>query len=250
MQTERLGIELRMADSETTGIREENQEPTEVSEGRIMINFVQSAGQTQTSSVLFGLPNTAGNCIVVFLAAFNTGGGGTPTTVTDTQGNTYTQVGGVQLGANSGNYSQVFIAKNIIGGAANTVSYSPSGFGTLRVMLIAEYTGASKTGPVRSNASMYSSGAGTKTVTLTTVISDLVILETVEMNFLNITPPTGFTHRQGAGSSPGEEDLYDGPAGASGTNPFSVVTTDSGGGSLWGIVLQPQRAGYSYAFEC
>jgi hypothetical protein len=214
------------------------------------IIYVQSAGQTQTNSLLFANPNTAGNCIVVFLAAFNTGGGGTPTTVTDTQGNTYTQVGGVQLGANSGNYSQVFISKNIIGGASiNTVSYSPTGYGTLKVMMVAEYSGASTTNPVRSNASSYSFGPGTKSVTLTTTLADLVILSTVEMSAPNTTTPTGFTTRNGGGSPPGSENLYDGPPTSAGTNPYAIVTTDAGGGTLWGIALKSQSAGFSYVFE-
>jgi hypothetical protein len=215
-----------------------------------MITFVQSVGQTQVNLIVFASPNTAGNCIVVFLAAFNTGGGGTPTTVTDTQGNTYTQVGGVQLGANSGNYSQVFIAKNIIGGASlNTVSYAPTGYGTLKVMIAAEYSGASTTNPVRANASVYSFGPGTKSVTLTTTLADLVILSTVEMSSGNTTVPTGFTVRQGGGSPPGSENLYDGPPTSAGTNPYAIVTTDAGGGTLWGVVLRPQSAGFSYVFE-
>jgi hypothetical protein len=213
-----------------------------------MSSFVQVTSQTQTNSVLFTNPNAAGNCIVVFVAAFNTGGGGTPITVTDTQGNTYLSVGGIQVGANSGNYSQVFIAANIIGGAANTVSYSPTGFGTLKNLMAVEYSGASKTSPVRSEASAYSGGAGTKSVTLNTRVADLVILWTLEMPAVDTTPPAGFTTRVASGAlPPNVANLYDGPASGAGVNPYSVVDTDAAGGTLWGIVLGAGHA-YSYCF--
>jgi hypothetical protein len=217
------------------------------------ISFVQVTSQTQTNSAPpFTNPNAAGNCIVVFVAAFNTGGGGTPITVTDTQGNTYVAVGGIQIGANSGNYSQVIVAANIIGGAANTVSYSPTGFGTLKNIMAVEYSGASKTSPVRSEDSSYSGGAGTKTVNLNSHVADLVVLFTLEMQDTFTTPPAGFTTRVASGAlPPNVANLYDGPASGAGVNPYAVVDTDAAGGTVWGVVLMPlANKGYSYAFEC
>jgi hypothetical protein len=209
------------------------------------ITYIQSQAQSQVSSVTFSGPTTAGNTIVVGIADFNNGGSEPAYAVTDSQGNVYTAVAPAQQGANAGNRSQVFVARNIIGGA-NTVSYTP-GFGTVRILIAAEYTGASRTAPVRDADSSYSSGAGTKSVTLTTKISDLVVLFTVEMIPADTTPPVGFTLRDGAGNPLGM-NLYDGPASGTGTNPYPVTTTDASGGTLWGVVLGNNLA-RCYIFE-
>jgi hypothetical protein len=208
-----------------------------------MPTYVQNISQTQTNSIIFLSPNTAGNCIVVFCGEFNTGGSPPAFGVTDSQGNTYVAVGPEQLGANSGNRTQVFIATNILGGAANTVTYSP-GFGTLRNLMAVEYSGASKTSPVRSEASAYSGGAGTKTVNLNTHLNDLVVLFTLELQDSLTTPPAGFTTRVASGAGlPNVLNLYDGPATGAGTNPYSFVTTNAGGGTVWGVALaQASRA--------
>lgn len=212
------------------------------------IAYVQSAVQPAPGSATFINPNAAGNCIVVFIAAFNTGGGGSAPTVSDTQGNTYTQVGGVQLGANSGNWSIVFVAKNIIGGAGNAVTYSTTGFGTLKDLVVAEYSGAGLNAPILSTASTYVGVAGTISVSILTRPSDLVILFCVEDGGpAGTTPPAGFTFRNGAGALPAF--IYDGPPAGAGTNPYAIVTTNPGGGSLWAIALDNPTTPRSYNFE-
>lgn len=184
----------------------------------------------------------------MFIAAFNTGGGGSAPTVSDTQGNTYTQVGGVQLGANSGNWSIVFIAKNIIGGAGNSVTYSTSGFGTLKTLIVAEYSGAGLNAPVLANASTFVGSAGTISVPLLTRPSDLVILFTVECGGVaGTTPPAGFVFRNATGAIPSV--IYDGPPVGAGTNPYAIVTTQAGGGTLWAIALDNPTTPRSYNFE-
>lgn len=211
------------------------------------LTFIQSVLLSQSQTVTFGSPNTAGNCIVVLIAAFNTGGGGSSPTVTDTQGNTYVPVGGAQIGA-PGNWSVVFVAKNIIGGASNTVSYNTFGFGTLRDLAAMEYSGAGINSPILASVSTFVGVAGTISVNLLTRTGDLVLLFTVECGGPSLTtPPAGFTLRNSVGAIP--IAIYDGPPTSAGTNPYAIATTYGGGGTLWCIALDNPTTPRSYIFE-
>jgi len=76
--------------------------------GRPFLLFKGSA-QAQTASLNFGGANTAGNCIIVYIAAFNTGGGSIAT-VTDTQGQHVYEDRATLVGAGE-DYSETWIAK-------------------------------------------------------------------------------------------------------------------------------------------
>jgi hypothetical protein len=204
--------------------------------------FVQGIAQSQMATVTFSGPTTAGNCILVFLAQYNTGGGGIPATITDTDGNFYVFVGS-QVGA-AGNWTQVFVAKNIIGGVSTTVSNSSFGFGTLRDLIAIEYSGSSKSLPIRSDASSYVSPAGANSVTLTYRTGDLIVLFDSGQGI--ITPPVGYTLRESTGAIAAY--AYDGPALSSGTSPISI-TSDTGDNMLWGVVLGSPATNRAYIFE-
>ncbi len=108
--------------------------------------FVQKATQTTTTianpSVAFSSSNTAGNCIIVDVLGSEVFGGHGTWTPSDSQGNTYTQIGTRPL---VNNYSAwQFVALNIAAGANTvTVTYSDPGalISYLTTFAIQEYSG-------------------------------------------------------------------------------------------------------------
>jgi hypothetical protein len=125
-------------------------------------------------SLAFANPNTAGNCIIVSLDFGSSFPVVTPT-VSDSQGNTYTQI---QFGhpGGSGVFGGTWIAFGIAAGA-NTVTVSLSGAGvpgTSIAIAISEYTGG--TAVDAYNAS-FLVGAGTNNLSVTTTAAgDLLYL--------------------------------------------------------------------------
>jgi hypothetical protein len=204
-----------------------------------LVAFVQTVFGNGFASATTGLTfpgnNVAGNSIVAFIAAFNTGGGGAPN-VFDTQGNPYLSVGPLQIGVNSGNFTQCFIAKNIKPGP-NTFKDSNGGFGTLRNVIVAEYV-ADAVNPLLSENSIFQAGTAPIPVALNVRPGNLVVLCPVVPGVLTV--PSGFTQRANLGAI--TSYMYDKIV-TSDSSPFSISTTDVGGGSLWGMVLGNQAFG-------
>ena len=122
--------------------------------------FVQAAAGTTSASakslsVAFSANTAAGDLILV---GFDFSAGATPSSVTDSQGNTFAQVG-TQLTSAGGSRSVVYYTKNIKGGADTvTVNLSANAGGI--ELYLTEYSGIDKTNPI--DAEVGSSGsAGT-----------------------------------------------------------------------------------------
>lgn len=97
--------------------------------------YVQSIQSTSTGSLTFGSANTAGNLIVAVNSCFSET---LATSVTDSQSNTYVQIGTQAFGNGS---LRVFAAASIAGGASNIVTFNgASTGGGDNSFIIAEYT--------------------------------------------------------------------------------------------------------------
>jgi hypothetical protein len=124
----------------------------------VLVQSAPSASLTGSSSgtVSFGAANTAGDTIVLFLRF----GGTTISSVTDNQSggsNTYTSVlGPTPWGVAPGSTdrsAQVFVAKNIRGGSALTITVNLAGSSTHHIYMVAlEYSGVDHTNPVNATA--------------------------------------------------------------------------------------------------
>ena len=123
------------------------------------VGFVQAAaGRTSASaesfSVAFSANTVAGDLILV---GFDFSSSATPSSVTDSQGNTFTAVG-TQLISPGGARSMVYYAKNIKGGA-DTVTVSLALSAASIELYLTEYSGIDRTSPIDAQAGS-SGGAG------------------------------------------------------------------------------------------
>ncbi|MGB6723830.1 MAG: choice-of-anchor D domain-containing protein, partial [Terracidiphilus sp.] len=130
-------------------------------------SFVQetaSATSASANSLALSFPAStfAGDLILV---GFDFSAGITPSSVTDSQGNTFTQVG-AQLASPAGAQSVVYYAKNIKGGA-DTVTVTLSAASAVIELYLTEYSGMDLTNPIDAqvgasgSAGPVSSGAAT-----------------------------------------------------------------------------------------
>jgi hypothetical protein len=122
-------------------------------------SFVQEAASTTSGSansltLSFAANTFAGDLILV---GFDFSAGTTPSSVTDSQGNTFTPVG-TQLPSPAGAQSVVYYAKNIKGGA-DTVTVTISANATFIELYLTEYSGIDRTNPIDAQAGA-SGGAG------------------------------------------------------------------------------------------
>jgi hypothetical protein len=137
--------------------------------------FVQAvandaSGTASSLSLSFPQNTVAGDLIVV---GFDFDTSATPSSVSDSQGNTFTQVG-TQLTSPGGDRSRVYYAKNITGGA-DTVTVNFSADSSWIEIYLTEYSGVDQTNPIDAqagasgNAGQVSSGNAT-----TTVVGDVI----------------------------------------------------------------------------
>jgi len=136
----------------------------------VAFSFLQvAAGATPGAAKAFSLSfpgsTVAGDLILV---AFDFDTNSTPSSVTDSQGNTFTEVG-TQLTSPGGARSRVYYAKAIKGGA-DTVTVNLSANSAWIEMYLTEYSGVDQVNPVDAqsgasgNTGAVSSGSATTTV--------------------------------------------------------------------------------------
>jgi len=106
-----------------------------------------TTGTASTLALSFPKNTTAGNLILV---AFDFDTNATPSTVTDSQGNVFTQVGS-QLTSPGGARSRVYFAQNIKGGP-DTITVTLSANSAWIELYVSEYSGASSVSPIDSQA--------------------------------------------------------------------------------------------------
>lgn len=199
------------------------------------VAFVQSEKQTGhnagSAAKAFTSNNTAGNCLVVAVGVWKSGGGFNDPTVTDTLGNTY-----VKLLATPRNTScaYLFVAYNCAAGA-NTVTVNVGTTSDID-FAIHEYSGVATVTARDQIAS--GSRNNTKTIlagTIQTQFANEVVFSFAydqQNGTQTFTPSAGWTARQQT-SNPGAESLasYDQVVSATGsfTNTITISGTTSNG---------------------
>jgi chitodextrinase len=130
----------------------------------VQIAATSSSAATNSLSLSFGSTTTAGNLILI---GFDFDTNSTPSSITDSQGNTFTEVG-TQLTSPGGARSRVYVAKNIKGGS-DTITVNLTANSAWIELYISEYSGVDTVNPVDAqagasgNAGSVSSGVATTT---------------------------------------------------------------------------------------
>lgn len=142
---------------------------------------VQAAG-----SGVFGSNVTAGNVILAF-ATVTANAAGPTVAISDTQGNTYTQVGSYASADNGANYLRLSIWKTTAGSSGpNTVSVTPTGSSPTASVGANEYQGIDA---VDQTTTVSSSAGGSGTINVSSD-RELVVVYGVNANLgVDIAPP-------------------------------------------------------------
>lgn len=116
------------------------------------IAFIQSrgvdGGSVTSAPLAFNSTTTAGSLVVV---GVRIGANGRTITVSDAQGNTYSQAG-TTIDDAQGDDNAIFYAPNIVGGTTDTVTIAISGAAATIRFAIHEYSGAATTSPLDQTA--------------------------------------------------------------------------------------------------
>ena len=194
-----------------------------------MYSYVQDTSGRGASpkSLTFGSNNTAGNLIVVGIAA--EGGGTTVSSITDTQGNTYTQAGTALYSASNDIEVWFAVAKS---SAANTVTVTQTS-GTIDVN-IAEYSGVN----TLDTSGGFTGGvsAVVPSVTLTTATNNELLYGFQGAAAVNYTAGSGFTGRSNSGNGFGIYYLAEDSNGNTNTAGSNTVTYTGSTESYGGMV--------------
>lgn len=136
--------------------------------------------------------HTTGNLIYVWV---NTQNGGVSGTVTDTAGNTYTQIGTpTQENPTGGtNWESQFYAKNITGNASNVVKFTASGIANYTAIAAYQVSGCDTVSPFVTSSTGTSSGGNPLTTGTLTLTGPSIILGGMESDTQNLTAGTGYT---------------------------------------------------------
>jgi len=149
----------------------------------------QSPSSAASLSLSFLTNTVAGDLIMV---AFDYDTNTVPSSVTDSQGNTFTQVGS-QLTSPGATRSVVYYAKNIKGGA-DTVTVNLSGTSAWLELYLSEYTGVNQTNPIDVQAGAAGSAGAVSSGNATTTAAGDIIYGSCVGDWV-CTAGTGFTAR-------------------------------------------------------
>jgi hypothetical protein len=197
------------------------------------------ASNTSTgTSLAYGNNKGLGNALFAFITYDNWGGSTDPTaSISDTQGNTWTQVG-TYLSYDPGKKgTAVFVAANAkLGANTVTLSIANSVFVNGVTLYIAEYSGVSASAPIDASGSQFLNSTSDPLVSLTlSSPNELAIIFWLELNG-SPTYPSSFVLRQTLPSS--LRTLSDGLVVGSGSQSFQVTTGGATGDKfLWVIAL-------------
>src|SRR6185437_7855165 len=193
--------------------------------------FVQATAskttQTGSASLAFSTDTKAGDVILI---GFNFDQSVTPSSVTDSQGNVYTEVG-TQLTTPGGVHGRVYYAKNIVGGP-DTVTVNLSGQADFLEMYLTEYSGADPNNPIDAQAGgTGTTGAVSSGNAATTASGDVIYGYCVSDAVC--TEGSGFTAR----STLVENLTEDGLVGSAGS--YAAIGTSNSGWLMQMVALRP-----------
>jgi len=157
------------------------------------VAFVQATANSSAAvssfSVSFSSNTTAGNLILI---GFDFSSNTAFSSISDSQGNTFTQAGG-QLTSPGGSSSRVYYANNIKGGA-DTITIKLSATSSFIETYLTEYTGVNQTVPVDVQAGSSGGAGSVSSGNATTTTAGDLIYGFCAADF-TCTVGTGFTSR-------------------------------------------------------
>ena len=142
------------------------------------VAFVQAAsngGNPATTTAIAAITVTAGNLLVVTVRASPASGAGT-LTVSDDQGNTYTQ--DLNPSFASGNITAQYSAPNCAG-ASTIVTFSITGTGRRIGIAVHEYSGAATSTPLDQTNSNAGTGTTATSGSVTTTVADEALVAAI-----------------------------------------------------------------------
>ena len=205
------------------------------------VSFVQVAanaasGTSSSLSASFSANTTAGNLILVGFNFFTT----TPSSVTDSQGNTFVEVGS-QLTSPGGARSRVYYAQNIKGGA-DTVTVKLAGKTTSFEVYLTEYKGVNTTGPIDAQAGATGgSGSVSSGSVTTTAAGEMIYAYCVGDSACTVG--SGFTPRSTLRSNL----IEDKPAASAGS--YAATASANAGWTMQLVALKPASSGQQPALS-
>ena len=193
--------------------------------------FVQAVAHAASGTATLGLylPNNtvAGDLIMV---GFDFNSNATPLSVTDSLGNTFTQVG-TQLASPGGARSAVYYAKNIKGGP-DTVTVKLSAACTSIKLYLTEYFGMNPTSPIDAQAGATgSAGTVSSGDATTTVASDVIYGYCVGDG--TCTAGSGFTARSTIDNNLIEDEIAGNPG------AYAATGSATSGWTMQMVALKP-----------
>ena len=202
----------------------------------IPASFVQTvANKTSAASsslsLTFPTNTLAGDLILV---AFDYGTNTTPSSVSDSQGNVFTPVGNL-LSSPRPQFSQVYYAKNIKGGA-DTVTVTLSASSSYLEVYLTEYAGIDPANPIDAQAGAAGpAGAVSSGNATTTVANDVIYGYCVGDSFC--TGGSGFAARSSFDGNLSEDTM----AGSAGI--YAATGSATAGWTMQMVALKPSSAG-------
>lgn len=166
--------------------------------------FVNRAECTVSASSLpsaatAAISHTAGNLLVVGVS-FQTAGGATSVTLSDTAGNTYTPIGSLLV--RSTNRLQLWYCPNCLGNASNIVTATTVGGNAgFLVVSVRQFSGADTSAPLDGTATATGSSASINSGSVAVTASSAVIVAFMEADGSNFVAGTGYTLNQFANAS-------------------------------------------------
>jgi hypothetical protein len=186
------------------------------------IAFVQAnagmASSASSEALAFGSNTTASDIILV---GFDFASGASFSSISDTQGNTFTEVGS-QLTTPAGSGSRLYYAKNIKGGADTVTVRTAASTSSIKVQVV-EYAGVSTTNPIDIQAGNTGSAGSASAGGQTTVANDLIF---------------GFLASDGTGSA---GSGFNSRSAANG----NVIQDDAAGSAGWYFASGSSTSGWS-----
>ena len=200
-------------------------------------SFVQAIGNIEPGtapSLSFNNNTVAGDLIMV---GMDFDGTASPSSVSDTQGNTFVEVGS-QLTSPEGTGSRVYYAKNIAGGA-DTVTVHWTVSSTNVEIYLAEYSGLDPTNPIDAQAAATGPAGAVSSGNATTTVAGDIIYGYC-MADTACTVGSGFTAR----STYDQNLIEDMTAGSPGS--YAATATANNGWSMQMVALKPAPRGTGF----
>jgi|GEM_PF-894273 len=176
--------------------------------GIVLVQKAYNAGSNAASmAATFTSPVQSGNLLVVSISSWPATPSASP--IKDSLGNTFSAAGPLEK-TSGGGYSQIFYAKNIIGGT-DTVTFSVSSSGSALSIAAAEFSGLDSNAPLDTTKGAIGGSNSPSTGSFTpTASGDLLIGAGTHDAVVTTTAGTGFTM------------IADATEGASGQQPLAM----------------------------